>query len=221
MDLPSVHKHHNNLILCIQAQDLGALKDALSSPDQPLQEIQPWYIPRTHAEQDPNYLQIIPYMMVRNWKKEFFVYQRGLTGGEDRLHSLYSIGVGGHVDLEDVVFAKYGKLATDWTLRNSASRELAEELRIDQSSPGGKWLTVLHSNKDEVGKVHVGLLLLVDLAEGEEADPCVELSNSQWLSFPDLLSFAETNELEEWSRLSLDFLKENLKHLDFLKEYLV
>lgn len=59
------------------------------------------FLPRPQAEEDPSYRQIIPYALVRHAQK-FFLMRRTKGGGEARLHNLYTLGVGGHINPEDV-----------------------------------------------------------------------------------------------------------------------
>ena len=54
---------------------------------------------RGDMEQDPTYKQLISYVIVKNAKGETLVYQRLTGGGENRLHGLASVGVGGHMNL--------------------------------------------------------------------------------------------------------------------------
>ena len=56
--------------------------------------------PRPEMETDPAYKQIIPYVLVTRGA-EAFVMQRLKKGGEQRLHGLLSLGVGGHINPVD------------------------------------------------------------------------------------------------------------------------
>jgi len=58
-------------------------------------------VDRDQAEKDKHYKQIIPYAIFVNEKGEIFNYQRGKSGAEDRLKNLRSVGIGGHINLED------------------------------------------------------------------------------------------------------------------------
>src|SRR5262245_55932275 len=54
------------------------------------------FLPRSRAEHDPSFKQLIPYVVLR-WGDEAFHYTRGAAGTETRLQALRSIGVGGHI----------------------------------------------------------------------------------------------------------------------------
>src|SRR3989304_1111901 len=49
---------------------------------------------RGDVEEDSSLKQIIPYLIIR-YRERIFLFQRSTRGGEERLHGLYSIGVGG------------------------------------------------------------------------------------------------------------------------------
>lgn len=55
------------------------------------------YMPRDAAEVDPNWKQLIPYVVI-NTPDGILLYQRTKKAGEQRLHGSYSIGFGGHID---------------------------------------------------------------------------------------------------------------------------
>jgi hypothetical protein len=58
------------------------------------------WMPRSAAECDPSFKQLIPYVVVkRSDTGTIACYRR--RGSEDRLHGLWSVGIGGHVDEGD------------------------------------------------------------------------------------------------------------------------
>src|SRR5262245_37962369 len=61
--------------------------------------------PRHEVEQDPSYKQLIPYVIFLHRDGEdrihVFQYTRGKGQGEGRLHSKKSIGIGGHISIDD------------------------------------------------------------------------------------------------------------------------
>ena len=54
------------------------------------------YLPRSQAEQDAAFKQLIPYIVLR-WRDQVFHYRRGAGGTETRLQARRSIGIGGHI----------------------------------------------------------------------------------------------------------------------------
>src|SRR4051794_9770176 len=53
------------------------------------------FLPRDQAEHDPTFKQLIPYLVLRHAGRVFHYRRRG--GGESRLASRRSVGIGGHV----------------------------------------------------------------------------------------------------------------------------
>jgi predicted NUDIX family phosphoesterase len=80
------------------------------------------YRPRHEAEKDPSYKQLIPYCIFRH-QGEVFHYRRGKLQGEARLHSLRSVGVGGHISSTDAETAEASYLA-------AMRREIDEEIFV-------------------------------------------------------------------------------------------
>ncbi len=63
------------------------------------------YRPRHEVEEDPSFKQLIPYVVFQhrdaNGRLSVFQYTRGSGLGEGRLHSKRSVGVGGHISIDD------------------------------------------------------------------------------------------------------------------------
>ena len=57
--------------------------------------------PRGEVEEDPDYQQIIPYIVFRH-EDRYLLTRRLKQSSEKRLRHLYSLGVGGHINREDV-----------------------------------------------------------------------------------------------------------------------
>ncbi len=115
---------------------------------------------RGDVEEDPSLKQIIPYLIVRSGGR-VMLFRRTRAGGEARLHDLHSVGVGGHIAKGDV------DGAAD-LIAEGLRRELEEELTVN-----GAWsarlVGVLNDDDNPVGRVHFGLVHLVDVASGEVA----------------------------------------------------
>ena len=81
----------------------------------------------TYSEEDESFRQIIPYVVLRS-PGRIFSYARTARAGERRLHGLRSVGVGGHVNPEDLPDGLPGLVAApEPALVAAAGRELAEE----------------------------------------------------------------------------------------------
>lgn len=149
--------------------------------------------PRDHVEDDPSLKQIIPYLIVR-FEDRLFLFQRSAAGGEARLHGLFSIGVGGHINRSDVAGARDLVAA-------GLRRELEEELVI-----GGAWrarlVGVLNDDSNAVGRVHFGLVHVVEVDSPDVAVRESEALSGRLAALEDVL--AVRDRMETWSRLILD-----------------
>src|SRR5688572_13131803 len=87
---------------------------------------QAWFGPRRWLEQDPEFKQLVPYVILAH-RGRVAMYRRETPGGEQRLHGLRSIGFGGHVGLEDAVVID-GAVDVGRTLARAAEREIEEEV---------------------------------------------------------------------------------------------
>jgi len=148
---------------------------------------------RGDVEDDPSMKQIIPYLIVRHGG-EIFVFQRMGTIAERRLRGKVSIGVGGHINRSDVRGA-------DDVLDAGLRRELAEELVVEAAWTA-RFVGVLNDDSNAVGRVHFGLVHVIDVA-----GPAIAVREPQVLAgrltdprrLRDLYARMET-----WSQLILD-----------------
>jgi predicted NUDIX family phosphoesterase len=117
-----------------------------------------FFVERARAEVEPEWKQVIPYNVVVAGA-EILLLRRTSRGGEARLHHKLTIGVGGHLNPEDL-----GPSGRD-PLERGTARELAEELEIDgpyEVEPIG----LINDDSNPVGAVHVGLAQIVRVSAG-------------------------------------------------------
>ena len=118
---------------------------------------------RALLEDDPRYRQLIPYVVVKQGDK-YLGYERSTAGGESRLHHLYSVGIGGHVDAADAVYDEQGIFQLSATLRAGMYRELQEELGLGaEDFIAMQTLGYLVKNITAVDKVHLGIVLVAEV----------------------------------------------------------
>lgn len=152
-----------------------------------------FFMDRAEAEEDPTHKQLIPYCIFKHGDR-LLHYTRGKSGGENRLHAKLSVGVGGHINPVDTGGGKTGRAA----YLAAVEREIEEELDL----PGGyqqRIIALLNDDTNPVGQVHLGVVHLVELADGQaqaREDALAELSFS---------SISELNgplyeRLETWSQ---------------------
>ena len=78
--------------------------------------------PRSQAEQDPEFKQLIPYVLIQK-EDRWLHYVRGKASGEKRLVHRGSIGIGGHINPGDESLFHRGREFYEAALQ----RELSEE----------------------------------------------------------------------------------------------
>ena len=158
------------------------------------------WIDREFAEKDASHKQIIPYTLIDRGT-EILHYSRSKIGSESRLHGLRSVGIGGHVEIEDV--AEAGDFPSDW-IDNAILRELGEE--IPDMTLCSRTTTIMgfvNSESTFVNRVHLGIVLWT------KVDRCPttfspEIADPQWATLEELRKRANGGEFEEWSRLVLE-----------------
>jgi predicted NUDIX family phosphoesterase len=148
---------------------------------------------RPDMELDQTYKQIIPYLVFKHADR-YFLMQRSAQASETRLQNKFTLGIGGHVRAEDL---QEGSTLFDW-----AQREFHEEVDYN----GNLTITtlgMLNDDSNEVGKVHVGLVLLL---EGDTDAIAVrsELKSGTLLTLEECAAYAD--QMETWSRIIFDSL---------------
>ena len=147
--------------------------------------------PRAEMERDPEYKQIIPYLVLRD-DERYFLMQRTRAGGDARLFERWSIGVGGHLNPGDA------------DLQGGLAREWREELVAD-FQPDFDPVALLNDETTEVGAVHLVVVCLADAAgravRVRETDKLIG-------SFvPPVEVAAVADHLETWSQLVFEALE--------------
>jgi predicted NUDIX family phosphoesterase len=150
--------------------------------------------PRATAETDETFWQLIPYVVVRHENK-LFHYRRGQAGGEVRLRSLRSVGIGGHINPADGVGGD--------SYRAGLRREIAEEVALPRVL-GESLLGLLHDDTTPVGRVHLGVVHLFDVAQPEVLAREAAIAESGFAP-PDQL-WSERTGFETWSQRVLAHL---------------
>ncbi len=113
--------------------------------------------PRGAMESDPSFKQLIPYVILEYFngsELQLFCYTRGSGQGEKRLHAKKSIGIGGHISLEDVGGAAQG---SHDPYRRGMRRELEEEV-IMETPYRESLFGLIYDPSTEVGQVHLGIV---------------------------------------------------------------
>jgi len=215
---------HDELILVVPREQIFAHANAWHGLqevdfDQYLQIINDTkeFLPRSIMETDPTYKQIIPYLIFTHEGK-YFLMQRKSDASESRLRNKLTLGIGGHIRQEDMTpyfaeassFAKASKGTSkgeETPLFAWALREFHEE--VDYAGKVNvKPLGILNDDSNDVGKVHIGFVLLL---EGDSGDIAIksELKSGVLVSLDECLAQRET--MESWSSFVVDFLQKTKK----------
>ena len=147
------------------------------------------YRPRGEAEVDPSWQQIIPYLLMRDGA-QLFLMQRTQAGGDARLHDLYSLGIGGHLNPEDG-----GVMA-------GLLREFHEEM-VAEWEPEPRLIGLLNDDDVLVGQVHVGVVFEADAAGRPLAVRETHKLSGRFADPAEVLPLYD--QLETWSRFLYDY----------------
>jgi predicted NUDIX family phosphoesterase len=154
------------------------------------------YRPRHLTEDDPSHQQIIPYCVVRMGPDSYLLTRRLKESSETRLHHLYSLGVGGHVNPGDA--------AGGDPVVGGLMREWREEVRCDASATA-RLVAVLNDDSSSVSRVHLGLVFLIE----PEVGASLQIRETDKLE-GQILSLEEMRvhylSMESWSQLVYDDL---------------
>lgn len=174
------------------------------------------FLPRSQVEEDARWQQIIPYLIFEANGK-IFLMKRKAEHTDKRLASMYSIGVGGHINKSDVKElprqisrqAKSQRVqgGKEDRILNWARREFEEEINYEGKYKA-EFLGLINDDSNDVGLVHLGLVihLIGDLSVISVKD---EHKSGKLLS---LLEVSKRyRNMETWSRIVYDFLKERTR----------
>jgi predicted NUDIX family phosphoesterase len=156
------------------------------------------FIPRSQAEQDPSWKQLIPYVLIRKGDT-YLHYVRGKGSGEKRLVAKGSIGIGGHINHNDESLFQAGLDFYEEALQ----RELHEELRMDGHFQT-RIVALLNDDETPVGQVHLGVVHVCDLTDENVSKGEACITDLRFLTLPELV--ARREQMETWSQICLDFV---------------
>ena len=153
------------------------------------------YRSRAAVEDDPSQQQVIPYCIVRHPDDTYLLTRRLRRSSEKRLHHLYSLGVGGHVNPGDGAGGDpvVGGLIREW----------AEEI-VCPAPATARLVAMLNDDTTPVSQVHLGLVFLVEPAEGRVGVREVDKLEGEALTLEAMRRHYLN--MESWSQLAYDDL---------------
>jgi predicted NUDIX family phosphoesterase len=153
------------------------------------------YMDRAAAEVDPTWKQVIPYSIIE-WRTScrslYYKYERTKKGNDPRLHNLWSIGIGGHINPVD------GDTSSDTSYANAFQRELREEVELLGNVTISN-LGMIYDGSTVVGTVHFGVAHKITLHCGgyvKTVDPA--LTNGEFCDKDYLMK--NLSYFESWSQ---------------------
>jgi len=169
------------------------------------------YVKRGDAEEDPTHKQPIGYSLIINPSlKQVFAYQRSSQDDkypERKLQGRMSWGIGGHIEEVDMQAGN--------PIYESMKRELREEVKGLEKNPEIEVLGYINDDKDDVGKVHFGILYVVKTNSTILKPLHPEVETGGLKSINDLEKICSSSKIivEGWSKIALNPLKEYLNSL--------
>jgi predicted NUDIX family phosphoesterase len=166
----------------------------------------PRFIPRSRAEKDPSYKQLIPYVIM-TCDGKYLTYVRGKRAGETRLVAKRSIGIGGHINPGDDMPLFNDNFYEAYLA--AVEREVAEEVSVDTAHTD-RVVALLNDDSTEVGSVHLGVVhyWLLDAQKVYRREQMItQMAFMTLTELHQLRDFMET-----WSQLCLEGLGEMTKY---------
>jgi predicted NUDIX family phosphoesterase len=163
------------------------------------------FMPRSQAETDPDFKQVIPYVVITDGHS-ILHYVRGKKAGEQRLVAKGSIGIGGHVNQEDETLFAFGYGAQ--AFKEAVHREVTEEVSI-QGEFEVKPIGLINDDSTEVGRVHFGVVHILLCSPDRVKKNEQVITQMEFIPMDELRKKRE--QMETWSQLCLDQLPALLK----------
>ena len=161
------------------------------------------FMSRALAETNPDFKQIIPYVVITDGKSVLH-YVRGKKAGEQRLVAKGSIGIGGHINDEDHTLFAFGLQA----FQDAVRREVCEELAL-QGPFDAKPVGLINDDSTEVGRVHFGIVHVMFRTPEQVKKNEQVITQVEFLPIEELQ--AKREQMESWSQFCLDNLSALLK----------
>ena len=198
----------NERVLVIKDRDIENITKGYGFLKVPIDEIKNlaekrgFFVQRSKAENDESIRQLIPYVVVQNTDGMYLFVKRLKTQTEKRLHELYSIGIGGHINDQD-------EGSTPWMkFLSGMEREINEEILI-KTSNWPQYIGMIRENSTPVNRVHLGVVFTLtgDIGGIREVNKFI-------FDFSDLQGLMQYyDQMETWSQLVLNEFQHILKKI--------
>ena len=160
------------------------------------------FMPRAQAETNPNFKQVIPYVVITDGKS-ILHYVRGKKAGEQRLVAKGSVGIGGHINDEDYKESLLAFTFGMQAFQDAVKREVCEELTI-QGELVPRPVGLINDDSTEVGSVHFGIVHVLFCTPDQVKKNEQVITQVEFVPIDELK--AKREHMETWSQICLDNL---------------
>ena len=180
------------------------------------------YMVRKDAEISEFHKQIIPYVVVRH-RDKYLLFKRKPKQTEARLHNMYSLGVGGHINPSSEIcssteisssseIGSSTEISSSGEIGSSAGthddpiiagmlREFNEELTLAGHTPP-QFTGLINDDSNAVGRCHLGFLFTTEASTCQFSLPESDKMEAEWIDEARL--HIHYNLMEPWSQLYFD-----------------
>ena len=154
---------------------------------------------RHELEDDPAFKQLISYGLL-TCGYSFFLFKRNEGQREKRLHNLFTLGAGGHMNPATV------RVTGKEYLLSELKRELLEELSFagSCSTESIEFSGFLNDDLIQVGRQHIGLLYCIRLSDKNISVLETEKLSGFWVDKNQLIHYYDS--METWSQFVVDII---------------
>jgi predicted NUDIX family phosphoesterase len=149
------------------------------------------FMARARAEKDYEFKQVIPYVVIRNEGRYLLIW-RTAKQTEARLHNLYSLGVGGHINDTDVPAPDSNLILT------GMRRELTEEISVE-GEQSCDLVGIINDDSTDVSRVHVGFVFILRTSTPRYTIMEPEKYTAAWKSAEELAGHFD--QMESWAQI--------------------
>ena len=154
------------------------------------------FLERNVAETDYTFKQVIPYVVVRHENRCLLIW-RTTQQTEARLHNLYSLGVGGHINNTDVPAPGSNIILT------GMRREFNEEIAVE-GEKSCELVGIINDDSTDVSRVHMGFVFILRTATPRYTIMEPGKYTAAWKTSAELAS--HYNEMESWGQVVFDHI---------------
>ena len=159
---------------------------------------------RKSLEVDTDFRQVMP-MLLLKFGDKIWAYKRTPKGGEESLFNRTAVFVGGHWDINDLVYGDDSIIDVEKSFQIAQERELSEEVYLDSKIVNERRMPyVICANDELVDRKHLCVITIVEL-DGIQVAPKEDKLVSVGFKTPEELLSGDYN-LETWARIACQIL---------------